>query len=253
MPLIYPFGFLGSQGVPMRAARFDGTDGMSTTSGIGGGISDGSDFAISFWARFTSGDSTTKQLFITRNSNPSTGVDVYRNSSNKWVVAYYTNTGAQIGSLTSSTSFTVASGWHHVLAIRDASGLGQNRLYINGSLEASGSATTTSVEWTVNGVYFGRDNNDAFRFTGDVADFLVFRAPLPNFNLSASREKFYSASGKPVYPGDSGELPIPGNLPYIYFSAKDNSMQTNLGLGNSLTVNSGDTIDYVDSGLEYAA
>lgn len=250
--MTFPFPFFSyTAGVPMMAARFDGTDGISIAGGIGGGITDGSDFLVSFWIKFNGGDSSLHTVLKTRNSNPSTGVQIVRDSSNNWRVLYFTNTGSLIGDATSSSTWTTSSGWHHVLFFRTAN---QNaaRLYINGTQEASLSASGTSVEWTVSNVYFGRDETDSGRLNADIADFLLYRAPLPDLTNATNREPFYSSTGKPVYPGDSGELPIASNSPFIYLSANASSFQTNLGLGSNFTVNAGDSLDYVDSGLRYA-
>lgn len=251
MPLIYPYGFLGaSAGPTMKAARFDGTDGMQIAGGIGGGISDGSDFVFQFWCKFNGGDNSLQYIFITRNANPSTGILICRNSANKYQIQYFTNLGAQISNWESTNSYTTASGWHHVLGYR-SSDANDARLYINDTLEVDTTASSTSVEWTVNNVYFGHDNNGSNLLNADIANFMIWRAPVPDITSSSVRQRFRSAAGLPVWPGATGQLPITSNTPYIYLSADNNSFQTNLGLGSNFSVDAGDTIQYVDSGLPY--
>lgn len=95
-----------------------------------------------------------------------------------------------------------------------------------------------SFSIAINGrdVYVG---GDIFgQLAGDMADFWLApgQSLLTGSDIAeATRRKFISAAGKPVYLGESGELPT-GTPPAVFFSGDSTGFVTNRGTGGGFTL-----------------
>lgn len=200
-------------------------------------ISDDDSFVFSIWLRKDL-DGVQQYLAATL-GNPN--FRLFINSSNNVVV--FGQTSASVTVLNATTSATiVADGlWHHLLVAAD---LAQSKLTVHlDDVDVTPSSPTFGagdIDFTRGNFFFLARTGTLDRFTGDVADLWFTASQFLDFSVMENRRKFMDASGKPVFLGNSGELPTgmspilfmhldAGELPVSNFAA-------NAGTGGGMTI-----------------
>lgn len=247
MPVLIPYNNLGSlgrrSGIPMIAAKFNGSTGYERLSAFSG-VSNSASFTMSCWIKYLpDGDEILQQIFVIRSTNI-LYFDFFQ-TPDEYVIAYRNSLGSIIN-LIEFQPATSEAGWHHILFSR----IGNNAwwLYINDFLVWDGSASNAAVNFTASLSNFGIWE-DALLYA-EVADFWLSTTGI-DLSIKANREKFYK-NGNPVFLGSNGQLPT-GNAPFLFFDAKYESWGTNRGTGGNMNLMSGmDPPTYVESGLFYA-
>ena len=235
----------------LYAARFDGSSYASQTASSLTGLANYTSglCTMSFWVRFTGGDSSAHtffQVFYAGDKYISafrgSGGELYFGGSN--LISSRTNVRSN-STLSSTDKFiTSSSGWTHVLWVVDANTGSNSRLYINGVRDttlytAAFGAHFSGDEWPLfryaagsasPSISIGIDNTSGWLLNGDIAELWI-------------KEGFYNdptkfiSNGSPVSLGSDGSTPT-GNKPDLYFSRLGNgtSWLTDAANGNALTV-----------------
>lgn len=208
---------------------FDGADYLAKTSfsaPAGSGL-----FTISFWFRagadgtgmrlFEAHDGTNYIIRITRN-----------NTDNKIRIIARTGTLTTLLDVTTSSTFTVAGGWKHVVLSVDLSNTSKRFIYVNGvadtptwSTYSSGNIKHSATNRNVMAAFGGGSPT-----TGDAADFMTWAAYV-DLSVAANLQKFYN--GGPVKTSKAVTLM---GTPDIRLANPVASWHTNLGSGGGFTL-----------------
>lgn len=253
MPLILPHGFLGHRGgagtVPMMAAVFNGSARVTSNNGFDG--SGSTQFSFSTWVKFASNDNDTQILIGFSDSGSDFDIVRWNNTGsfgppNRISLLGFSFDG--IIFLEPTVTSGSSDGWLHVLMSANLT-TNASHFYINGvDVKDDYLDEDYSIPWDPDVAYIGASSTGTVPLFGQMADLWLDDSYI-DFSNATNRAKFYN-NGQPVYLGDNGELPT-GNAPVLYFTANDESFETNLGHGGGNWAEVG-TITYVDSGLVYA-
>lgn len=251
MPLIIPHGFLGSHDAlgTMPAARFPGTRGMTLAAPLLG-FSDTPRFAFSCWIKYNGSNGSDQQILMCRRSGFN-GFDLFRDGT-VYDNIYRNTSGTIINSISFGSSISTATGWHHIMGMRNNND-NLSLWYINGSIAFADTASSTNLDQDGADWYFGQDQNGNLDLDADVADFRYWNNTIPDLSDENVIDQIIR-NGLPVKPAPNGA--VGGAIPKIFFSAANEAWNENLGSGvfgggDFTIVGSGAAISYVDSGLAY--
>jgi hypothetical protein len=217
----------GAAAFAANAVNFDGTNDYLTKAAALT-ITDGKAGTISFWIKFNGGNATLQRIVGDANKP-----GVNRLSTDKFQIACRNAAAANILNVSSTTSYTDASGWVHVLCSWNLA-TPVVYLYVN---DASDLTTTTLTDDTIDydgsgAISIGASTAGADKLNADVADFW-FSTSFFDLSVEANRRLFRSAGGKPVDLGATGTNP--GVTPIVFLSGDTASWETNKGSGGGFT------------------
>ena len=227
----YPsmMGFMGQgSGYSANSTNFDGSnDHIARGAELTGNV-DTKVGVVSFWINHTGGNGTARTVFQTSGGN----FKLALNASNKYVITGY-QSGLKLA-LTSTTAWTEAKGWHHVLLAWDLA-TPEAHMYVNGvDDEASSTEVDSTVDYTGGDFFFGASSNPHQWITADVADVYINLAEFVDISNATNRLKFRTSGGAPETLGSDCSLPT-GTAPIICLLNAFETFQTNLGGGGGLT------------------
>ena len=230
-----------ASGFTYYATHFDGSNDYMTDDSGDQGATDSDRGLISYWVKFAAASDGQFVIIMCLNRSGSpNGVSFSKFSDDK-IRFYCANSGSGVVlDMQTTSAFTSASGWLHVVASWDLSTAGRRKIYVNGVDETT--ETTFSVGGTIdyagaNPTKFGADHDNALKLAGDISEF-YFTIPASYYDLSSSsnRDKFYnSGTGKPVDLGSDGSTPT-GTQPLTYLKNPFGTFQNNAGSGGNWTV-----------------
>jgi hypothetical protein len=225
-------------GYTANAVHFDGTNDYLTRGADLTGNADGKVGLLSVWVNLTGGDGVFKTVWASRIAGGAgPRVTLQRTDGNKWQMLGANAAGTVILNMTSTTSYTSASGWHNVRASWDLLN-GDGWLYVGDTDDLAAGATLTNdtLDYTIAQHVVGAVYAGSFLqlLDGDLADLYVNYAEVQDQSVEANRRKFFSATGKPVSLGADGSTPT-GTAPIVFLSNATATWQTNLGGGGGFT------------------
>lgn len=212
------------------AVVFDGTNDYLTRGAALTGVGDSGTAILSYWIRKT----VAGNGGLLVNDSFQVGVEVA--NSNK--PAFYDSTGTNGVDAFGATSVDDGS-WHHVLMSITGPTL---QFYVDGSLDG----VTPSVNGTPSTFFFSDSNwavgsytDGTGKINAELAELYFAPGQYLDLSVTANREKFRSAAGKPVDLGSDGSTPT-GSVPAIYLHIDDGeaaaNFATNAGGGGNFTV-----------------
>lgn len=227
---------LASDQFLVDAADFDGAgDFMSRGADLTGGA-DGKAGTFSCWVRLDGGNGLDMGLL----ENNTDRLLIYRDLSNKFHVQGVSAASAIILKLISSTSYTSAATWLHLLASWDLAAAA-GHLYVTDVSDLAAGSTLTNATIDYSGTNWSVGLDGAFT-AGQLDACLAemwFTQSYIDLSVTANRRKFISATGKPVFLGSDGSLPT-GSAPLIYFHLDDGeaveNFAVNRGGGGNFTI-----------------
>jgi len=213
---------------------FDGTNDALRRDGDFTGLVDGKEGTLSFWINFNGGDGNDQVVF--NNTGGLFGISRL-NTSDVYRIVGFNAAISQILALQTLTTFSVASGWHHILASWDlVNGLGH--LYVDNVDDLGPAPTLTDDDIKyVNGDWaVGSQQNLLAKIDADLADFW-FDDNFIDLSDPAERAKFINAATLlPVDLGDDGEIPT-GTTPILSLNkSTTGGWEDNRGSGGGMTV-----------------
>ena len=234
-------GAAGPGGAPLivcDSADFDGTnDSMARGAGLTG-AADSKTGILSAWCRLDGGDGAN--IYILSNSEVGTGVTLFRAAANIFQINGMNTAGTFILQLASTTTYTTAATWLHVLASWNLATASAS-LYINGVSDLAGGPTLTddTIDYTKTDCYIGNAFTGTVDWNGCLAEFYFAPGQYLDFSLVANRRKFIDSAGKPVHLGTTGALPT-GTAPLVYLHLDDGeavaNFATNRGTGGNFSI-----------------
>ena len=186
-----------------NAVRFDGTNDYLNRGGDLDTNTDNYTMIISFWINFTGGDGTLQYIYNTYGNNDG-GMWVTKETTNKLKFYFKFWTGTVGCDLVSTSTFTTATGWTHILfewyGAYDTD-VGWGRLWVDDVEDSpaftnnhAGLIQTNHPEHT-----FGADTSGNNKLDAEVADFVLQR-DYWNTDTESIRRRYISGAGKPVDP-----------------------------------------------------
>lgn len=226
------------------AATFDGTSTYVQRTSALSGLSGGKRGIISGWSNFNGGDGVVTQIL----EMVTTGFISFpfRSAANKYQFTLQNNDLTTPLSITSNSSWVVASGWHNFLCSWDV-GIGATHLYIDDSDDEAGGSTATNVtlDYSKTTQTVGAVSGGSAKLDGDLFDFYVNLDEYLDLDVTANRRKFIDAAGKPVFLGADGSEPT-GNQPLMFHhidsGAAASTFGDNLGTGGAFSITGSLTI-----------
>lgn len=235
-------------GFTIDNANFDGSTGLRRESPGLSGISDGKQWAFSFWFKLDSEDTNTHVIFTTRDSSsnrfllqrsPSAG------QNNRLTLVGRNTSGTVILLIETSASYNTSTnaGWNHILCSGNLA-TGAKHIYVNDGSDINSSGqvfTNDNIDFT-GSFEIGRANDIThLPFYGSMAEFWMDDSYI-DFSVEANRRKFYSATGTAVDLGSDGSTPT-GSSPLMYLHLDDgetgNNFALNAGTGGDFSVSAG--------------
>jgi hypothetical protein len=232
-PLRSPLAGPGSaSGYATTASDYDGTNDYATRGADLTGIADGKAGTLSLWARMDGGDGTNMILMANAVGVATSCVTIQRSAANRFQLSLRNAALTSIGSINSaSTNFTAGATWRNVLCSWDLAA-GVARMYVTDVSEGSVVPTNDTIDYTLGNFSIGAGTGGGTKFNGCLSE-VFFHTQFIDLTLAANRRKFISGSGKPVFLGADGSLPL-GVQPLLY--APNGNPTTNLGSGGAFTV-----------------
>ena len=220
------------------SADFDGTNDYMTRGAALDGIADSKSGILSAWIRLDGGDGVAASIMSSATPFP---LQVIRQGTNAFQVIGRNAAGSTILSFSSTSTFTAAATWLHVLASWNLAVAGTGRLYINDAVEYSETTYTDdtidyngAANWSI-----GAGTTGSGKLDGCLAEYYFAAGQYLDFSNVYQRRKFISASGKPVYLGADGSVPT-GTAPTVYQRVADGAavatFATNLGSGGDFSI-----------------
>ena len=218
-----------------NAVNFDGTANYLTSATMTG-VSDGTKGTLSYWLNLAAEDGFDLRIYASdvkfyTQRNSSDIIEVVGNEPN--------NNSPNHLRLESNSTYTVSSGWIHVLASWDiAAGVGH--LYIN-DVDDLNTGTdlydnSDNIDYDNGPFVVGARDGPFDQLNGDLADLWIDYDTYIDFSVEANRRKFIDSGGNPVYLGDDGSIPT-GSAPEIFLSGDTVDWHTNKGTGGGFTEN----------------
>lgn len=221
---MFPFPIMPPGGLPLvtcDAADFDGTNDYATRGAGLTGAADSKKLTFVTWLNSTA---TGAEQRILVSADPLGGinsvVNIQKNATNKLVVLGENAAASQI--LHISSAINIPSGWTCVLCSVDMADTGKRHIYFGDTSSLSATIYTddtldiTSPDWIV-----GARGDGALKFTGGMAELMLWPGVYIDFSQTANRRKFVSSSGKPVDPSATGGAIATLGAPAIYFHLND--------------------------------
>jgi hypothetical protein len=228
--LLFATGCLSDPPFPYQATavHFDGSDYLMQP-GLMYAPTDSQVGVTSVWLRFEEGDAQ-EQTILSVNGYPTFS----RGTDNKLALAVG---GCANGlfSVTTQGTYTMASGWIHVMAAWDL-GNGTLQFYVNDKPDLaivygpnSGPICYYSSNW-----YIGSTGSGAY-LDADVADLSADFTTFSDLDDPSNRARFRNAYGKPVDPGPNCASAYNGTMPNLCFTGSASTWYTNQGTGGGFT------------------
>jgi hypothetical protein len=224
-------GFGGKSRYVARPVNFDGTNDYILRGSDMTGSADGKTGTFSYWLKLNGGDNSLQIVF----RSGAGFVDTRREAANTITVGGTNSVGTQILLLTSTGTYTVSTGWVHILSSWNlATAFG--KLYINDVDVTAGGATLVNdtIDYTQTDWACGARTSGDFKLNADLAD-LWFSFSMIDITVEANRRRFISAARKPIDLGQRGELPN-GSQPIVFFKGPASAFNANIGTGGNMTV-----------------
>ncbi len=187
------------------AGLFDGTGDWITTPDSADFTLGAGDFTIDCWFNRAGGDGGARFISGQANSTGTTATTSFSmalNASN--VIQFNLSDGATIASVVGTTAF-VATGWHHVAAVRTGNIL---RLFIDGVQEGGDVAFSATVNDSANNLAVGVNGERTV---------LSWNGSIDEFRISVGIARWVTAFGVPTaaYGPDAPYIPIPLTAPIM--------------------------------------
>lgn len=231
---------LAGYGEPLAivdAADFDGTNDYMSRGALTGAVNSKTGI-FSAWLRIDGGDGTFRLLLDGVGAINTFHVEL--TAGNNIQLVGFSATPTQVLTFTSAGTYLAGATWLHILASWDLA-TGVSALYINSVFDSVGGTTDAAIAYTAPTTwYVGRYNSPSYLLNGCLAE--VYFAPdqYLDFSVAANRQKFISASGKPVHLGTNGSLPT-GTAPIVYLHLDNGEAVANFainrGTGGNFTIN----------------
>lgn len=217
-------------GIVNGAQLFNSTQAIINGSDFNWGSTDS--FSVEFWAKPGTTACTTGE----------TNVILGRNGGNlNWWIGLVCNNGAENaafyladiaadgtpnGAFVNGTSNLQDGNWHHVVVVRDGSA-GQNRIYVDGQLQGSVSATYSVGFSAEADIDLGWLNQDAgYFYDGSLDEFAVYSRALSNSEIADHYARGISHTG---YCADISNTPAnnpPAAAALVYPGNGDKALNT---------------------------
>ena len=232
------FAVGGDSAFAVDAVVFDGTNDYALRGADLTGNAAGKQGIVSAWVKFNGGDGTEQVIWQSGTEQ----VRILKDASNKIQVFGRTSAGAAIMNATSSTAYTTASGWIHVLCSWNLNTPG-GWLYINDADDLDTATdiflNTANIDYNQSNHAMGARTAADRKFNGDVAELYINYATSLDLSVEANRRKFRGSDAKPVDLGATGATPT-GSQPIGYFSVRPGDAATvfaaNKGSGGNFTI-----------------
>lgn len=241
-----PFGpFLSSTvAFPVGGVDFDGTNDYLTRGAALTGQADSPDAWLSMWLRIDGSDGLLMNIWDYSDSGQN--AMIYRNSANKFL-CYFLDSTAAIGTFgyTSGAARTSSASWLHLAMNWQWRSTLVQQVYINGVSDFGTddkNAGNLSCKFTYADSRIGAligSSPGAGNFNGCMAEFIWAPGQTLDLSVAANMAKLRDASGRPVDPGATGNLPS-GTAPLVYLSVRSGdaatAFATNRGTGGNFTI-----------------
>jgi hypothetical protein len=217
------------------AVRFDGSDSLSHGSNFPY-QADGGSGAFSCWVKFMGGDGAAQTII----ENSGSYFTVIRNSSNKIQVIGNNAAGSTILNMTSTTSYTTASGWIHVAASWNLAGV-TGYLYINDANDldtGSDVFTADNIDYTRAGWLVGVKTGGTQYLNAEIADLWFSSQETVVLSTTDVRRRFITSGLKPVDLGKCGAIAT-RRMPDVFLSDHVDYWHVNRGLASEAFTESG--------------
>ena len=213
------------------AVDFDGSNDALSRSSDWIGSADGKTGTLSFWFRIDGTDGSA--MFV--GATTGTRNKFRRNSSDKLFIGAENSSGTTILGLTSTTTFTTSSTWHHALVSFDLS-VPIAHMFIDGVDDEAGGSTETddTIDYTTSDKSIGSNVSGGNKWDGCLAE-IFFGTGFLDITQESNRLKFRSSDGKPVNLGTDGSTPT-GSSPVVYLRGDSTNFEINSGTGGDLVV-----------------
>jgi hypothetical protein len=231
------FGGGTSGGFTAAAVTFDGSNDYMRRGADLTGNADGKNGIISFWIKYNGGDGGNQVPFWSHSTPHNL---IRRDSANKYDFTFRSSGVSNVVYMYTSSTYTVSTGWHHVLAAWDLANT-TVQMYIDGSAVSFDATTAinSDIDYTQSDHNFFADNSAGQKVNADVSEFYMNFAEYLDISDAANRAKFRDSDGKPVDLGSDGSTPT-GTAPIVYCSVREGDAAsvfgTNKGSGGGLTI-----------------
>lgn len=240
--LVTPFNFMtddsgvgsGGGSYTVQAVNFDGSNDYLTRGADLTGNANSKLFSCSFWIKRSSVGTV---YYLAEFGNAL--VAFIRFSSSNILRFYGTDTvGGVVFVLETSSAIGDTTAWHHVCASGNTGVTNSLRVYVDGIDRTSivSQNTTPQIDWTNTEHSIGSRYDGSSKIPADIAEFWWTNTEEIDFSVQANREKFRSATGKPVNLGSDGSTPT-GTAPLIYLHTTEPNWHVNAGSGGGFTEN----------------
>ena len=145
---------------------------------------------LSAWVNIDSGTSGEKRIIVFHKASGLTRWGLgWGQTTNKFFASY--NPSDSHSRVTSSSSFTAGSGWHHIASVTNGANV---TLYIDGVSEgtASDSATSPAVSLTSQSTLIGNLAGYSYHWDGSISNVGVWSRALTAVEIKSVMEKSYS-------------------------------------------------------------
>lgn len=224
-------------GAAYRASAVRFTTKTYLSYGALSGVADSPRGMLSVWLRFNGNDNQQQLITAAELGVGNFGGigGIARQATNHFEIALLSCAGAMRVDMTSTHTYTAASGWIHVLASWDVE-RGRAQLYINDVDDRAAMTTINNGQicyavpaWGVGGV-------SSATLDADVADMFVSLDTSLDLDSPTNRRLFISQSRKPVDLGLRCSTPLSGVVPTLCFTGAPATWATNLGTGAGFSV-----------------
>lgn len=235
----YRFAASGPSSIVVDAADFDGTNDYIRRTAAMTGQAASKTGILSFWWNT---DTTAAKTAITADTNVSPTTSLFEVDLSTNVSLFLSDTTGTLFNLFSTSNPIGTGAWKHVLSSWDINA-SLLHLYVNDlNVKDAGSSVAgnrnapwnTFTEWTI-GDYSITDG-DGSRADAGLAEFYFAPGQYLDFAVSANRQKFRTAAGKPADLGVAGALPT-GVAPLIYLHLADGEAAANFATNRAGTGN----------------
>ena len=210
--------------------RFDGSSDV---------LINGADLSGSADTKLWTGSVWTRRISIGVEHNIAFGVGIaYQvrfTGGNVFHVFGENAAGSTILSITSTNTITNTA-WHHFLWSVDMTDVAKSRIYIDDVAETTIvliAFTNDIIDFTITDHSIGGRTNAANKINAELADLQMWFGVYSDFNTTANRRNFISASGAPVDPVTAAAAL---GTPIVLMSGATSSWHTNDGSGGGYTL-----------------
>lgn len=229
------------------SADFDAANDYATRGAGLNGLADGMFGTFSAWVRLDGGDSGSMIMLSgsTTVGGTTTRFTALRSSGNKFQILCRDASNFTIFDISTVNTYTAGATWLHMLASWDVGIVTSNaqcRLRINDVSDRvvnNYNSGHVNIDYTLGDWAIGARPDGASKFNGCIAEMFFAPGYWLDISVESNRRKFISGDGKPVFLGDSGELPF-GVAPAVYCKLNDgeaaDNFITNRGSGGAFTL-----------------